>query len=253
MNPLKAFAVLTICLAPNMGNQGTGDLTITFFGHSCFLITTSKGTGIVTDPIDLWGYSISASITAHVVTISHNHGDHNAVHAVPGEPTIFHGLNPAAQAPFQEFIPVHETIRDVTIRNVSSHHSPPDVSPQLNSIFVFEADGISIAHLGDIGRMLTDEQIESLGEIDILMIPIGGRHTISMREVDETVRQINPSIAVIPMHFRTETVQAIPNGIEDFIGGKQNIQRVLGNTITVQKSRSSDRIKYILMNAVANN
>jgi len=235
-----------ICLSQVLASTDRADLTITYFGHSCFLIVTPRGTKIVTDPIDLWNYRMSNDFAADVVTVSHNHRDHNATDAVPGHPTILYGLNPHDAAPFHEFVPSSEAVGDVNIRNISSNHSPPSVSPQLNSIFVFEVDGVTIAHLGDLGRMLTDDQIEELGRIDVLMIPVGGRYTLSLQEADETIRRINAAIAVVPMHFRTETVDVVPNSVHDFVNGKQDVVLVHGDTYTLNPAQRDGRLKYVI-------
>ncbi len=246
MRAHTCFLVLIVFLSQSADAQEPGELMITFVGHACFVITTPAQIRIVTDPIDLWGLRLPSGFSADVVTVSHNHLDHNAVSTVSGTPRIIYGTDPEGEAPFQQHIPINETVGDVTIRNVSSYHSSPSVSPQLNSIFLFEVDGFTIAHLGDLGRTLTDEQVDRLGRVDILMIPVGGQYTLTLDEVDETVRQINPTIAVIPMHYRTETVYVVPNGVEDYVGGKQGVVRVSGNTYTVHREQSSAPLQYVV-------
>jgi len=250
MNKVIIQLFFLTCINYLIYAQNSNEVSITHVGHACFLITTSHNTKIVTDPIRFFGYEIPDNYIADIVTVSHNHGDHNAVNAVSGKPNIFYGIDKNGREPFQEFVQINETVNDVKISNVSSNHSPPAYSPQLNSIFIFEFDGIRIAHLGDIGLILTQEQLKKLGVIDILMIPVGGKFTVSLEDADKIVNQIKPRIAVIPMHYRTRTTEFLPNTVDDFIKGKKNVEIISGNTYKPDLEKNYIHMKYVVFNPI---
>jgi L-ascorbate metabolism protein UlaG (beta-lactamase superfamily) len=238
------FSVLTTCLFAQHSDQPT----ITWYGHSCFLITTSQNTKILTDPVDKWNCCIPKDCIPDVVTVSHNHADHNAVKAVSGKPKLIFGIDKNGRQPFQKFVQADENVKDVKIYNVSSNHFPPKHSPALNSIFIFEFDGIRIAHLGDIGLVMTEAQVKKIGPIDILMIPVGGEYTVSLAEVDKIIMQLRPRMAVIPMHYKTDTIHFLPHSVDDFIRGKDNVERIAGNTYRIDLTNRGESMKYIILN-----
>jgi L-ascorbate metabolism protein UlaG (beta-lactamase superfamily) len=246
---LLLLGATTLKAQTDQGRQ----VTIKWYGHSCFLITTPKGTQILTDPIDLGDYHVPPTVTPDVVTVSHNHRDHNAVSTVSGEPVVFYGLAPDQKEPFQEFIPVYEVAGDVAIRNVVSHHHPPSVSPTLNAIFIFEFGSTRIVHLGDLGTTLSEEQLSQIGPVNILMIPVGGKYTITLPQADSVVAQLRPSRAVIPMHYRTEVADFLPNTADDFVGEKENVRRIATNSYSFDPGGSPDQPEYIVFESYSDN
>jgi L-ascorbate metabolism protein UlaG (beta-lactamase superfamily) len=241
---LSLVIIFGIALLPYAGDSD--ELKITWFGHACFLITTPDKTTILTDPIDYEEYKIPEEVIPSVVTVSHNHFDHNQVGAVSGEPKLIYGLTREEIGPEQKFIPVDDTLNDVRIYNVKSNHFKPEESPVLNAIFVYEFSGVRIAHLGDLGRTLTEEQIDKIGKIDILMIPVGGKYTVELAEADTLVAQLNPTMAVVPMHFRTRVADFVPNTADDFVKNKSNIVRVPGNEYIFNLKEKPDSIQYVV-------
>ncbi|MFH1196491.1 MAG: MBL fold metallo-hydrolase [bacterium] len=239
--------LLSVCFGIILHAQNQNDISITYFGHSCFLISTSRGTNILTDPVDKFGYRIPGNIIIDLVTVSHNHADHNAVNAVPGKPKILYGIDKNGKAPFQKFLQMNEAFKDVQISNVSSNHFPPAHSPELNSIFVFEFDSIRIAHMGDIGLELTEEQIKKMGTIDILMIPVGGEYTVSLGDADKIIKQMKPQIAVIPMHYKTESTGFLKYTVDDFIRDKADFVEFCGNTYKPFSNKKSTGVKYVVL------
>jgi hypothetical protein len=145
---------------------------IRWLGQSSFLMTTSGGTTILTDPVDFKGYKLPPGTTADIVTVSHEHVDHNAVGAVSGTPAVFRGTDKRCHA----INAVDTTIAGVRLYSVTSFHDPGHHG--VNAVFIFEFNGIRVAHLGDIGTTLADGQVEAIGPIDVLMIPVGGQYTV---------------------------------------------------------------------------
>lgn len=164
-------------------------MDITYLGHSSFKIK-AKNTAVVTDPFDSKFVGIKFPGTeADIVTVSHNHADHNQSALVKGVKKIIDG-------------PGEYEVMGISILGFPSFHDPK--SGELrgkNTIFVYEIEGLRLAHLGDLGESLTDEQVSRMGNIDILFVPVGGEYTIGPKEAVEIVGKIDPYY-IIPMHYQ---------------------------------------------------
>lgn len=168
-------------------------MDITYLGHSSFKIKTKTAT-VVTDPFDpqMVGFKYSG-VEGDIVTISHSHADHNAFAKVGGVKKIVEG-------------PGEYEISGVSIMGYPSFHDAKDGGERgKNTIYVIEADGLRIAHLGDLGHVISDEIVDEMGSIDILMIPVGGFYTISPKEAVEVCSKIDPYF-IIPMHYKAEGI-----------------------------------------------
>ena len=164
-------------------------MKITWHGQSCFKIAI-KDVTLVTDP---FGKDIGLKpphFEADIVTVSHDHHDHNNVSALRGTPFVVDG-------------PGEYELKGVAISGISSFHDNKEGQERgKNTIFIIEAEEMRICHLGDLGeKKLTDNQLEEIGDIDILMIPVGGVYTIDSEEAAGIISQIEPRI-VIPMHYK---------------------------------------------------
>jgi L-ascorbate metabolism protein UlaG (beta-lactamase superfamily) len=162
-------------------------MDITSLGHSSFRIHGKIAT-VVTDPFDsaFIGLKFPKHVAADIVTVSHGHEDHNATSQIEDNPFIVSG-------------PGEYEIRGVGIVGIASHHDAE--KKELNTIYRIEIEDLSIVHLGDLGRMLTSEEIDELDGVDILMIPVGGTYTIDATLAAKLASEIDPSI-VIPMHYQ---------------------------------------------------
>jgi len=222
------------------------NVSITWYGQACFLITTPQGTKILTDPIELKDYKIPKDVVPDVITVSHNHRDHNAVGTVSGSPEIIYGQSKVEIDPERKSVPTDKMAKEVRIYDVGSYHFRPSINSTLNSIFVFEFDSLRIVHLGDLGLTLTPEQIERIGRVDILMIPVGGEYTIWGASADSVVTQLKPNRAVIPMHFRTRVADFLPYTADDFVEDKVDVERFAGNQYTLDVSAPAADLKYVV-------
>ena len=220
--------------------------SITWYGQACFLITTPQGTKILTDPIELKDYKVPKDVIPDVVTVSHKHPDHNAVSSVSGSPEIIYGTSRVETNSQEKSTPVDRKIKEARIYDVGSYHFRPSINSTLNSIFVFEFDSVRIVHLGDLGMTLTPEQIEKIGRVDVLMIPVGGEYTIWGATADSVVAQLKPTRAVIPMHFRTRVADFLPYTADDFVKGKSEAARIAGNQYTLDLSTPAAGAKYVV-------
>ena len=216
------------------------EVTIDYFGHACFLITTPCNVKILMDPVEFKGYHLPEGIEPDIVTVSHNHPDHNRTDVVAGVPAILLGCSTDNRT----VNPIDTTINKVHIYTVSADHDPGGHG--INAIFLLEFDGIKVAHLGDLGTTLSENQIEAMGLVDILMIPVGGQFTISGTEADEVIRQLNVRYLVFPMHYKTDAFN-LPFSAEDFIAGKENCRRISGNKFILDLSNLPLKREIIVM------
>jgi L-ascorbate metabolism protein UlaG (beta-lactamase superfamily) len=205
------------------------DATLVWHGQSCFLLTSSKGTRVLIDPIPgTIGYPLPVPMSVDAVTISHEHPDHNNVGLAKDAPRVLRGL----QDP-KTWAKIDEKIRDVHIRNVGVWHDQKHGAERgLNSAFVFELDGLTVAHLGDLGHLLTPEQLAAIGKVDVLLIPVGGTYTIDGPTAWKVVEQVKPKWVVVPMHYKTEPLKiplADENGFVASMHSRWTFVRRLGS------------------------
>jgi L-ascorbate metabolism protein UlaG (beta-lactamase superfamily) len=163
-------------------------MKIKHLGQACFAVESSNGK-IVLDPFAPMVGKMPKDLTASVVTVSHQHGDHSYTKGVGGNPEIIDQTGSWDIAGFE-------------IQSVSTFHDKVGGKKRGNNIvYVIKSDGITICHLGDLGHKLSDEQLKEIGTVDILMIPVGGTFTIDPTEAVAVINQIKPKI-VLPMHFK---------------------------------------------------
>lgn len=202
----------------------TAPVSLEWFGHSTFQITSSKGTHILTDPHGRG--DLPAPIAPQdIVTTSHQHGPHSAIWMAKGTPTVLEGLTPSGD----NWNNVHTNIRDVSVYTIPAYHDKSQgLQRGKNAIFVFRVDDVCIAHLGDLGHELTPAQLKMLGKIDILLVPIaGGYFTVTAAEAKEVTKQVNPRIAV-PMHYDWE------GQVTEFANGLR-ARKLGGNVLKISK------------------
>ncbi len=184
-------------------------MNIIWHGQSCFQITSSQGknnhVNIVIDPFDETTGLKLPKLEADILLVTHQHHDHNNVKAVSGNPFLVEG-------------PGEYEVKEVYIEGIPSlHDSSLGKERGDNTIYTIEAEGIKICHLGDLGQKeLTSEQLEKIGEIDILMIPVGGVYTIGVKEAVRIMSQIEPNI-IIPMHYQIPKLKLKLDGVDKFL------------------------------------
>lgn len=199
------------------------DATIQYFGHNFFLITTGKGTRIVTDPLGP-GWYPNPNVGGDVVTVGKEMFNHNAVQIVLGNPLILRGLKNYGA----DWNKVSTTFKDALIYNVPIHQNAEFIEGIHGSAFVFDLGVLCIAHLGDLGQKLTEQQIKSFGKVDVALTPIGGGRTMAPDLARDVLAQLKPKIA-IPMHHRDN-----PYLIKQFAAGLKT-QILKSDTLAVSK------------------
>jgi len=174
------------------------DVTLEFFGHNFFQITSSKGTKIITDPVAP-GFYPTPNVAPHAITVGREHPNHNYVEIAKNGPVILRGLGNYGA----EWNKVSTTVKDILVYTVPIYQQQFGAALK-GAAFVFDLGTICVAHLGDLSHKLTEEQIKAFGKVDIAMIPIGGTFTMPPDTAREVLQQLKPKIA-IPMHYREST------------------------------------------------
>lgn len=182
-------------------------MIIQHIGHSCFKIQDKigpDGLTLVTDPYDKKTGLKPPNFEANIITVSHSHDDHNNISALRGKPIV---IDTAGEY----------EIKGVAIQGIESYHDEKKGTERgLNIIYRFEIDNISVVHLGDLGHVLDNKQLEALVGTDILMIPVGGKYTLNAKQAVEVISQIEPRL-VIPMHYKVKGLKYNIDSIDKFI------------------------------------
>jgi L-ascorbate metabolism protein UlaG (beta-lactamase superfamily) len=209
-------------------------MEITYLGHSSFKLK-GRSASLVTDPYNEKCGKFPRDVEVDIVTVSHDHDDHNQVQKVGGSPFVING-------------PGEFEVKEISVIGISTFHDGSNGSERgRNVVYVIEVDGLRIVHLGDLGHKLTPDQLEEMGPIDILMVPVGGMYTIDAKVAVEVVKQIDPWI-VIPMHFKQEGLDSQLfgglTGTEEFVKemGVANVQVLPKLSISPEKLPSEMQV-----------
>lgn len=184
-------------------------MKVRWLGHSSFLFTTEKGITVLTDPYIPGAYDGAVryekiKAVVDIVTVSHEHADHNGVRDLPGRPEVVRGSG-------------DWEVKGVKIKGVSTFHDPSQGRERgSNAVFLYEMDHLRLVHLGDLGHIPEQTVVKALGKVDILFVPVGGVYTIDARQAAEVVKLLAPSI-VIPMHFKTPKLGFNIAGVAEFL------------------------------------
>jgi L-ascorbate metabolism protein UlaG (beta-lactamase superfamily) len=180
-------------------------MEITWYGHSCFRLTERNMATVVTDPFDNKSIGYSAlKLKADIVTVSHDAPGHNNTDAVKGMSHVIDGAG--------EF-----EIGGVFVTGVSSDGGGKKKGKAAgNTIYVFDYDGITVAHLGDLKQTPTQSEIESLGTINVALVPVGGGGGLNAAKAAEVISLIEPNL-VVPMHYSTPAVKLSLDSLSKFV------------------------------------
>jgi L-ascorbate metabolism protein UlaG (beta-lactamase superfamily) len=212
-------------------------MKLKYLAHSSFLLTSSSGIRIITDPYHTGADFRHEPVNepADIVTVSHGHGDHNAVSTIPGSPDII-SVEGTAQR------------KGITIKGIPTFHDESGGQQRgENIVFCFSIDEIDVCHLGDLGHALDTAQIKELGNVDVLLIPVGGFFTIDAKVATKICDDLNPKI-VVPMHYKTQKQDLPINGIEGFISGKQNVKQSGVSEMQIEKRTLPENTEIYVLN-----
>jgi len=211
-------------IAPRFSRVAASNFVeIKWFGHAFFQITSSAGTQIITDPFRYMGYPMP-EVRPDVVTVGKETRNHSNVELAKGDPIILRGLKSWGS----DWNVINTLVRDVLIYNVPIHmRATYDYIK--GSAFVFEMDGLCICHTGDLGEPFNEDQLDLIGHIDIVLVPIGGSYTMGPESARKVLDQLKPKIAV-PMHYYNDTTV-----LERFLDGPNRVRFLKTDTFRVSK------------------
>jgi len=211
-------------------------MKVKWLGHASFLISSEAGLKIITDPYPQGSGLSYAPINeaVNIVTMSHDHFDHNNVSSVPGKPQVITGIG------------VKE-IKGVQFRGVDTYHDDSQGKERgANTAFCFTLDGIKLCHLGDLGHRLSQEQIAEIGSIDILLIPIGGVFTIDAKMAGKVSDDLKPKV-VMPMHYKTAKCDWPLNTIDDFLADRKNVKQLTLSEIEFKAGKLPEVTEIVVL------
>lgn len=201
-------------------------ISVTWHGHACFEVDGEQGT-VIMDPFRGTGLP-EPTAKADVVLCSHSHGDHNNPDPVCKQSGVV----------LVGFVGKRE-VTGIQITGVSTYHDDAKGDQRgANSVYVFSVDGVTFCHLGDIGHLLSENQVKEIASIDVLFVPVGGFFTIGPDEAISIISRLKPKI-VVPMHYNISGMAPMfskLHGVADFLKGKRNVNKINKASFTVSKS-----------------
>jgi len=211
-------------------------MKVKWLGHSCFLVTSKGGVRIITDPYVVGGDINYSPIeeTADIVVVSHGHDDHSNVSAVQGKPEVVrdNGIR---------------TAKGIQFRGIATYHDASQGTQRgPNTVFCFTVDDMKLCHLGDLGHVLSPGQVNEIGTVDILFIPVGGFYTIDASIASQICDQLKPKV-VIPMHFKTPKCAYPIASVDDFLKGKRNVRRVGDSEVEFEREKLPAATEIVLL------
>ena len=211
-------------------------MKVRWLGHASFLLTSDDGTRVVIDPygsVENLNYD-PIDETADIVTVSHGHRDHNNVAAVRGNPEVVEGAGV-------------RQVKGIEFTGISTFHDASQGSERgANTIFCFTLDGVRVCHLGDLGHRLSDADVAEIGEIDVLLIPVGGHFTVDAAAATETCDALKPRV-VIPMHFKNDKCAYPIADVEPFLEGRPAVRRAGDSEIELRKEELPQATETVVL------
>jgi L-ascorbate metabolism protein UlaG (beta-lactamase superfamily) len=209
-------------------------ITIEWLGHACFRIRGSDGKSILIDPYDdSIGYRIP-DYSCDILLISHEHFDHAAEHFVPSE---------------------HVTIREAGKHDAkgvvfeAKEYSHDEAGGRMRGhtlAFRFQVDGVPFAHLGDLGDIPSQAELDFLRGVNCLMIPVGGYFTINASQATQVVNELKPAY-IFPMHYKTRVLTLPIGNVDDFLKDKSDVLRIADTKFTLEPDKLPSRPTIVVL------
>jgi len=208
-------------------------MDITWHGHACFRLF-QRGASVVTDPYESSiGYELPR-LRADIVTVSHDHPGHRNAGPVRNKKLIITG-------------PGEYEVRGVFITGIATFHDGKKGSTRgRNTVYLYDFDGLKICHLGDLGHVPSQAQVEALNSVDVLLIPVGGVSTINAAQAAEVVSLIEPAL-VVPMHYRMSSLAFKLDPVSKFLKAMGLDQIPSQEVISVTQSNLPDEAQVVLL------
>ena len=203
-------------------------MKIKWNGHASFTITADNGAVIVTDPYDPSGYGgvlkyETVTDRADGVLVSHDHLDHNYVRGLAGSPEVLTGSG---------------KVKGIDVKGIATFHDESGGSERgANMAFSFSVDDIRICFAGDLGHRLSPDQIREMGEVDLLLVPVGGTFTVNAAAAADVAEALKAKVT-IPMHFKTDKCLLPIDPVDKFLALMKTVKKINQSEIDL----SSDKL-----------
>jgi L-ascorbate metabolism protein UlaG (beta-lactamase superfamily) len=243
MKRLLTALVATLAIVSLAPAADAKKLVLRWHGQSFFELETSAGTRVVFDPHAIDAYGRITIKKADLICVSHFHDDHTQIQVVQNSDAsktadrakLIVGLKPGQNKKVDWNI-VDEKVKDIRVRTVGLFHDEMQGMERGKvAAFILEVDGLRIVHLGDCGHMLSKEQIDKIGPVDVLMIPVGGVYTLNGIEAKRVQDQLKPRMYVLPMHYGTKVFdEVLP--VDGFIDEQKSgsVQKLTTNELVIK-------------------
>jgi len=213
---------------------------VTWYGQAFMEVVANDGKRVVVDPFDqsFLKYPLPKGLTADVLLVTHEHKDHNNVGLIGGKPLIVRsekGVGTFAKG-------------NISVVGTATFHDEKQGKDRgKNTVYTFVVDGIKFCHVGDLGHTLSTEQVKSIGQVDVLFVPVGGFFTLDPSKVDLVINALSPRI-VVPMHFKTGYTPDLPiQGPEVFLKNEKNVKKLGSASFELTKDTlPKDREVWVL-------
>lgn len=210
-------------------------MEITWYGHACFKLTERDCATILTDPFDKsLGYPLPKKIEVDIVTVSHDAPGHSNLELAKGA----HPLTG----------PGEYEIGNVFITGVATQRASDDKKKveRKNTLFVFDFEGLTVAHLGDLNHVPTQEQVEEIGNVHVALVPVGGGNALNASQAAEVIRLIEPAI-VVPMHYKTEETNLKLDLVSKFLKEMGVSTPKMESVLTVKKNSLPEETQVVVL------
>jgi len=214
-------------------------MKLKWYGHSAFKLTTDKGLRIIVDPYESGfgnGGLTYGKITdeADLVLTSHDHGDHNYVQDIKGKFTRIEKEG-------------SYDVAGVKVKAIPCFHdSSKGEERGKNLVFVIQADGLTIAHVGDLGHALDPDILQKIGPVDLLLLPVGGFYTIDAKEATGVMNAVKPRLT-IPMHYKTGKCAFPITTVDEFTKGKKGVKMMNATELDVTKESLPKEAEIVVL------
>ena len=213
-------------------------MRVEWYGQSAFHLSAGERSVAIDPFMDMsamaasrgmqFDYPLIEGVEADLLLVTHEHGDHNGVEAIVGDPAILRSTAGTLESPLGDVVAI-----------ASEHDEQAGTARGPNTIFVFELDGLRVCHFGDFGQSaLREEQAAAIGAVDLLIIPVGGGPTIGAEQAHAIIERLAPRW-VIPMHYRTPRINFLETA-EEFIERSAQVERLSESAFETGELPASD-------------
>jgi len=221
---------------------------LTWYGQSFFVLESTKGTRVAFDPhaIEAFGRH---EVSADLILMSHLHDDHTQIGVITNgaKAKAVQGLRPKGKT--TEWVPADFTFKDVHVRSVGTYHdSVEGMERGKNTVFIVEVDGLRIVHLGDLGHVLSPKDVQKIGPVDVLLIPVGGVYTVNGSEAKRVVEQLKPKRFIVPMHYGVKGFDDLLPA-DEFLEDQTRVRRAEDNKLVIDPAAKPEAPTVVVLKA----